>query len=87
MTWIQQQEAISQFVDFQINDGEVEPKIDFGGYYAYVLTNCIEKTEPSITKSDILKLKPEVGQAIMGVLPSLEELMESFAGGESAPLE
>jgi hypothetical protein len=87
LTWIQQQQAISQFVDFQMNEGEVEPRIDFGGYYAYVLANCIERTDPPISKKEILNIKPEVGQAIMKVLPSLEGIMESFAGGEVAPLE
>lgn len=86
LTWIQQQEAISQFVDFQITDGDPTPSIDFGGFYSYVLTNCVERTEPSISRKDILKLSPEVGREIMKVLPSIETLMESFGGGESAPL-
>ena len=87
LTWIQQQEAIFRFVDFQMIDGEPAPSIDFGGYYSYVLTNCIEKTDPAISKKDILKLSPEVGKELIKVLPSLESLMEAFAGGEQAPLE
>lgn len=87
LTWIQQQEAISRFVDFQMTNGEPTPSIDFGGYYSYVLVNCIERTEPEISKKDILKLSPIVGKEIMKVLPSLEDLMETFAGGEQAPLE
>tara|TARA_R100000458_G_C8246885_1_gene224644 strand:+ start:383 stop:745 length:363 start_codon:yes stop_codon:yes gene_type:complete len=87
MTWIQQQEAVSRFVDFRFaDDGEVAPKIDFGGYYSYVLTNCIERTEPSISKKDILNIRPEVGKAIMGVLPSINDLTNALTGGEEAPL-
>lgn len=88
MTWIQQQEAVSRFVDFRIaDDGEVAPKIDFGGYYSYVLLNCIERTEPAISKKDILNISPEVGKAIMSVLPGITDLTDALAGGEQAPLE
>lgn len=88
MTWIQQQEAISQFVDFDLDEnGEVRPRIDFGGYYSYVLTNCITSTDPPISKKDIINLKPEVGKAIVSILPSIEEIMGAMAGGEVSPLE
>ena len=51
MTWIQQQEAISKFVDFVIEGEDMKPRIDFGGYWQYVLRNCITDTEPKIQKS------------------------------------
>jgi len=86
MSWIQQQEAVSRFVDFQINGDEVIPKIDFGGYYKYVLKNCIDNTEPPIPKKDILKISPEVGKAIVSILPGIDELVGAMGGGESAPL-
>ena len=87
MTWIQQQEAISQFVDFVIEDDEMRPTIDFGGYWKYVLSNCVTKTEPKISKSDLKNLSPEVGQALVTILPSIEDLMSAMSGGEPSPLE
>jgi len=87
MTWIQQQEAISQFVDFVIEDDEMRPTIDFGGYWKYVLSNCVEKTEPEISKSDLMNLSPEVGQVLVTILPSIEDLMGAMSGGEPSPLE
>jgi len=87
MTWIQQQEAISQFVDFIIDGDDMRPSIDFGGYWKYVLSNCVSKTEPKMSKKDLLNLSPEVGQAIIQVLPNIEGLMGAMAGGEPDPLE
>ena len=87
MTGIQQQEAISQFVDFVIEDDEMRPTIDFGGYWKYVLSNCVTKTEPKISKSDLKNLSPEVGQALVTILPSIEDLMRAMSGGEPSPLE
>ena len=55
---------MSQFVEFKVVDGEAAPSIDLGGYWRYVITRCIDRTEPSLTKEDLLNLKPEVGAEI-----------------------
>ena len=87
LSWIEQQEAISQFVEFKTEDGEMKPSIDLGGYWKYVMTRCIERTEPSLTESELLNVTPEVGAAIQTVLPGLEDLITTFMGGEPSPLE
>jgi len=82
LSWIEQQEAMSQFVSFKTGaDGEVAPNIDLGGYWRYVLTNCITKTEPTLSKKDLLNLTPEVGDVIRTVLPDLNDIIGQFAGG------
>jgi hypothetical protein len=87
LSWIEQQEAMSQFVDFKVIDGEASPSIDLGGYWRYVLTRCIDRTEPALSKEDLFNLKPEVGDAIQAVLPSLTDIMQQFAsGGDANPL-
>ena len=87
LSWIEQQEAMSQFVDFKVVDGEASPSIDLGGYWRYVLTRCIDRTEPALSKEDLLNLKPGVGDAIQAFLPSLTDIMQQFAsGGEANPL-
>ena len=85
MTWIQQ--AISKFVDFVIDGEDMRPRIDFGGYWEYVLRNCITETEPKIDKNDIMNLSPEVGAAIVEVLPGIDSLVSTMTGGEPSPLE
>jgi|TARA_R110002126_G_scaffold56437_5_gene150770 hypothetical protein len=85
ISWIQQQEALSRFVDFSSNgdDGNIAPKIDLGGYWRYVFTNCIDRTEPVLSNEELLNLRPEVGAEIQKVLPSIFEIVGSFAGGDS----
>ena len=81
LSWLQQQEAISKFVDFSMDEdiGEVLPSIDFGGYWGYILTNCIVDTEPKISNKDLRNLSPEVGAEVMKVLPGLDDLMSSLS--------
>ena len=92
LSWIQEQEAISKFVDFSMDEEaeEVIPSVDFGGYWAYILNHCITETEPKISRKDLRNLSPEVGAEVMKVLPGLEDLMSSLSvseDGEPAPLE
>lgn len=83
LSWIQQQEAMSRFVDFVTVDGDIQPKIDLAGYWRYVFTNCIVETDPSLTKEELLNLHPDVGACVQRVLPSIFEIVGTFAGGES----
>tara|TARA_R100001440_G_scaffold35191_1_gene54178 strand:- start:45991 stop:46362 length:372 start_codon:yes stop_codon:yes gene_type:complete len=84
LSWVAQQEAMSQFVSFKPDsNGEVSPNIDLGGYWKYVLTQCITKTEPAMSKDDLLNLTPEVGAVVRTVLPDLNDIIGQFAGGES----
>jgi len=87
LSWVAQQEAMSQFVSFATNaDGEVAPTIDLGGYWKYVFSTCIQKTEPALSKADLLNLTPEVGAIVKTVLPDLNDIIGQFAGGVS-PLD
>ena len=84
LSWVAQQEAMSQFVSFKPDsNGEVAPNIDLGGYWKYVLTQCITKTEPAMSKDDLLNLTPEVGAVVRTVLPDLNDIIGQFAGGVS----
>jgi hypothetical protein len=84
LSWVAQQEAMSQFVSFKPDsNGDVAPNIDLGGYWKYVLTQCITKTEPAMSKDDLLNLTPEVGAVVRTVLPDLNDIIGQFAGGVS----
>ena len=82
LTWIERQEALSQFVGLKNDgDGNMIPQIDFGGFWKFVFTKCITKSEPSLTTKQLLTLKPEIAQEIQKLLPSFDTLMEGMQGG------
>lgn len=84
LSWIEQQEAMSQFVSFKANEeGDIAPNIDLGGYWRFVITNCITSTEPAMSKKDLLNLSPEVGTEVRKVLPDLNDIIGQFTGGVS----
>ena len=87
LSWIARQNALTRFVSLSPDDeGNMTPKIDFGGYWKFVLTACVEKTDPSLTRTELLNIRPEVGLALQAILPSFEDLMAGMAGG-TGPLE
>ena len=87
LSWIERQNALTRFVAVGTDgQGNMMPQIDFGGYWEFILTTCITKTEPSLTTEQLLNLKPEVGEAIQTLLPSFESLMAGLAGGLTGPL-
>ena len=58
LTWIERQEALSQFVGLKNDgDGNMIPQIDFGGFWKFVFTKCITKSEPSLTTKQRLHRK------------------------------
>ena len=87
LSWIQQQEAVSKFVDFNMDGDDIQPNLDFGGYWRYILDQCVVKTEPPLSKNDLLNLKPEVGNKLSEALPGLTDLLLGFSGGQADPLE
>ena len=87
LSWIEQQEALTQFVEFSMDGDDVQPNLDFAGYWNYVLHRCVVKTEPKCSKADLNNLKPEVGKKLSAVLPDLTEMMAAIGGESTAPLE
>ena len=88
LSWIERQNALTRFVSLAPdNEGNMAPNIDFGGYWQFILTTCIERTEPKLSKDDLLNITPEVGAVIQSVLPSFDSLMEGLSGGMTGPLE
>jgi len=87
LSWIERQNALTRFVSITPNSkGDMAPNIDFGGYWEFVYSTCIERTDPILSKSELLNLKPEVGEAIQSLLPSFDSLMQGLAGGVAGPL-
>ena len=87
LSWIERQEALSQFVSLGSDgDGNMTPNIDFGGYWRFVFKRCITKTDPDLTLEQLLELKPEVGAEVQKLLPSFDSLMAGMQGGITGPL-
>ena len=87
LSWIERQEALSQFVSLGSDgDGNMTPNIDFGGYWRFVFKRCITKTDPELTLEQLLALKPEVGAEVQKLLPSFDSLMAGMQGGITGPL-
>jgi hypothetical protein len=86
LSWVERQNALTQFVHIKTDeDGNATPVIDFGGYWKFVLVNCIERTEPELSKNDLLNIRPEVGDVLATILPSFDSMMTGLTGG-SGPL-
>lgn len=82
LSWIQRQNALTKFVSLGADEeGNMTPNIDFGGYWKFVLATCVERTEPALTQTQLLNIRPEVGEALQAILPSFDNLMAGMAGG------
>jgi len=74
LSFIEMQSAVKDLMNVD-NEGKIE--IDLGGYWRFVMMNCIDRTEPELSKAQLLALKPEVASRIIAILPGPEELMSS----------
>ena len=74
LSFIEMQSAVKDLMNV---DGEGKIEIDLGGYWRFVMMNCIDRTEPELSKTQLLALKPEVASRIIEILPGPEELMSS----------
>ena len=72
MSFMDTQKAIKEFVSIE-QTGEIS--VDLSSYWRYMFTNCIDRTEPKLTKTQLLALKPEVARRITQVLPQPEDLV------------
>ena len=61
MSFLQIQKAIAEVVNLS-QDGEVN--LDLANYWKYMMNECIESTEPAMTKAQLYALKPEVAVKI-----------------------
>jgi hypothetical protein len=73
MSFIDMQQAVKEFISFDANTGEVE--MDLASYWRYMFMTCIDKTEPSISKTQLLALRPEVAIHISTLLPQPQDMV------------
>ena len=64
---------------FNIVDGEIS--FNFSGYWEYAFSNWITRTDPELTKEEIMSLKGYVGEQISKVMPQPDKIAEAMQGG------
>ena len=65
-TWLQVEQALSSVVN--INSKSQDMDLDLNKMYRYMVENFIEKTEPSLTAIDLLRLTPFMGNQLKEAL-------------------
>ena len=72
MSFMDTQKAIKEFVSIE-QSGEIN--IDLSSYWTYMFMNCIDRTEPKLTKAQLLGLRPEIARKITQILPQPEDMV------------
>jgi hypothetical protein len=77
-TWLQVEQSLSKLMKLDTS-GNMD--IDLNELYRYLVEEFIEKTEPSLTPLEIMRLSPYIGLQLKDVLPNpFEELQEDDTG-------
>ena len=73
-TWMQVEAAMASVM--KVNSPTQEMDIDLNNLYHYMIDNFIEKTEPSLSKVDLIRLSPYLGSQLKDILPNpLQDFM------------
>ena len=64
---------------FLVDKGDVT--FNLGGYWEYAFEHWITRTEPELTKAEILSLKGYVGEQISKIMPQPNDIAEALQGG------
>ena len=67
-TWMQVEAAMASVM--KVNSRTQEMDIDLNNLYHYMIDNFIEKTEPSLSKVDLIRLSPYLGSQLKDILPN-----------------
>jgi hypothetical protein len=76
-TWLQVEMAMAAVMKVDPKTQSME--IDMNAMYRFMVENFIEKTEPSLSMIDILRLNPYVGNQLKDILPNP---LEGFQGDD-----
>jgi len=72
LTFLKMQEAVKSFVSIT-GAGNVD--LDLAGYWKYMMRECIERTEPNLSATQLMGLNSHVGQQITALLPQPQDLI------------
>tara|TARA_R100000008_G_scaffold71465_1_gene49302 strand:- start:1520 stop:1897 length:378 start_codon:yes stop_codon:yes gene_type:complete len=81
-TWLQVEQALSTVLNVDTQSQELD--LDLNKMYKFMVEEFIEKTEPSLSALDLLRLNPYIGNQLKEVLPNpFSDMMEVDTGKES----
>jgi len=81
-TWLQVEQALSSVMD--LNSQTQSMNLDLNKMYRFMVENFVEKTEPSLSALELLRLSPYVGTQLKEVLPNpFTDMMGDDTGNES----
>jgi len=81
-TWLQVEQALSSVMN--VESGGQSFGLDLNKMDKFMVENFVEKTEPSLTAIDLLRLSPYVGAQLKEVLPNpFTDLMGDDLGNEN----
>ena len=81
LSFMQMQNAIKTFLNITAAGGV---DIDLAAYWKHMFAECIEKTEPRLTPTQMMQLQPFVAQQITALLPQPQDLVNNpLSDGES----
>mgnify|MGYP003137398008 FL=1 len=67
-TWLQVEKAMNTVLKLDAKTQSMD--LDLNAMYRYMVDNFIDKTEPSLSTVDLLRLKPYVGNQLKEILPN-----------------
>ena len=72
-TWLQIEKAMTTVM--KIDQKSQSFDLDLNGMYKYMAENFIEKTEPSLSAVDLIRLTPYIGNQLKEILPNPMDYM------------
>lgn len=73
-TWLEVEKALNTVMKIDARTQSLD--LDLNAMYRYMVENFIEKTEPSLSTIDMLRLNPYVGNQIKEILPNPMTMMQ-----------
>ncbi len=67
-TWLQVEQALSSVMNIDSSSQSMD--IDLNKMYRFMVKNFIDKTEPSLSSTDLLRLTPYIGNQLKEILPN-----------------
>ena len=82
LSFIQMQDALKTFFSIS-SSGDID--IDLAAYWKHMFAECIEKTEPRLSPTQLSQLNPYVAKQLTALLPQPQDLIANpLSDGENA---
>ena len=81
-TWLQVEQALSSVMDMDAQGQTMG--INLNKMYRYMVENFVEKTEPQLSATDLIRLNPYIGSQLKDILPNpFMDVMGDDTGNEN----